>query len=486
MKKNIKLIIICAVVVVLLAGVAVFLKLTAPETEEEVKEEEVSSRLLYDKDPLSVATLTITNDSGTYELTRFGEGDEAIWGVMEFANLPVDGNVISNLVEKSATMTSQQLVVENPEDISIYGLDAPSAEVTVEFSDSAGTVKKLAIGNTTPDERQRYFMLDGEPKVYTALNSAVSCFLNDKHDVIARTVYSAKQAADENDTTNYTLINKLTIERPDLDYDFVIEYDKRQDDPDRITGNMSNHVLTSPVFRDINPDKSTDVISGIFGLTASNLGILNPDENDFETLGLNDPAAKFHFEINGGDTVDITVGVEAYDEDGSKMGRFVYVDGISIIYIFTEDSLPWLKVKPLDIVTTMIASHYIYDLDVFDIETADKKMSFSFTGNDSDTFAAKLDGKDIDTDRFRTFYQFILRIPSDELYFEETDAEPRLTITISSSTGQDVIEFIPDQNRKSVIRVNGKTSYKCAAAYVDRLIKNMELFENGEDIVSDW
>ncbi|MCH5192467.1 MAG: DUF4340 domain-containing protein [Oscillospiraceae bacterium] len=488
MKKNIKLIIICAVVVVLLAGVAVFLKLTAPEEEEETAEEEVTSQLLYEKDPLTLGLLTITNEYGTYELVRFGEGDEAMWGVPEYADLPVDGKVISNLVEKASTMTSQRAVTENPEDISIYGLDAPSAEVTAEFSDSAGTIKKLTIGNLTPDERQRYFMIDDDPTVYTALNSAVSCFTNDKHDVIARTVYTARQKKDENDTADYTRINKLTVRRPDLDYDFVIEYDKRQDDPDAMTGNSSRYVVTSPVKRDMNPDKAYDVTDKIFGLTASDLAVLRPEEKDFESLQLTDSdcAAKILFDIYGGDTVDITVGKEAVDEEGKKAGRFVYVDGIDIIYIFSEENLPWLKAKPMDVVTTMITSNYIYEVEIFDIEAAGKKMHFTFEGNDNKTFKVWLDGKEMDADKFRTLYQFILRAPSDELYFEDTDTEPAVTVTIKTGSVQDVIEFIPDKNRKAMIRLNGKMSYKCASAYIDRLIKNLELYENGQDIITDW
>lgn len=486
MKKNIKLIIICAVVVLLLAGMLVFLKLTAPEAEEEDTKEEVTSQLLYDKDPAALANLTITNEHGTYEVTRFGEGEEAVWGVIEYANLPVDGNVIKNLVEKASTMTSQRVVVEDPEDISIYGLDTPSAEVTAEFSDSAGTVRKLTIGNPTPDERQRYFMLDDDKTVYTAYNSAVNCFLNDKHDVIARVIYTARQSKNENDTTDYTRINKITVKRPDIDYDFVIEYDFRQDNPDLMTGNSSQYVVTSPVYRDLNPDKASDVTTSIFGLAAKDLAVLNPEENDFEVLGLNDPAARITFEINGGDVIDIAVGNEYHDEDGKKAGWFVHVDGIDIIYIFAEESLPWLTATPLDIVTTMITSNYVYDLDTFNIETADKDMRFTFEGNDAKTFAVKLNGSDVDADKFKTLYQFILKAPSDTLYFEETDAEPTATVTIKTGLGQDVIEFIPSDGRKSIIRLNGKSSYKCATAYVDRLIKNLELYENGQDIISDW
>jgi len=488
MKKNIRLIIIICIAALLLGGAVLALTLTAPEKEEEeAAEEEIKTSLLYDKAPEDLAKITIENDKDSYEVVRVGEGDDAKWTVMELVNLPLSGSVMTKLVDGASSLTAQQTVVDNPADISIYGLDKPSATVTAEFSDSAKTVKKLIIGNLTPEETKRYLMIEGDTKVYTVYNTVLSCFLEDKYALVSRTVYSARAAADENDTTDYTKINKLTISRPDIDYDIVIEYDTRLDDEDTMVANSSNYVMTEPVFRDLNPEKSSDITDSIFGLSAKDLAVVNPEENDFEVLGINAPAAEVTAEINGGDTVHLRIGDEYIDEDGKKAGRYVHAEGINIIYIFDEGSLPWLSVSPLDVVTTMYTSNYVYDLEGLKITADGRTLDFEISGAGADDFAVKLNGADADGDRFKTLYQFILRAPSSELYFEETEAEPSVTVEILTKSGEDdIIEFIPLGNRQAAVRLNGETVYKCAQAYVDRLAANSELYEKGEEIVENW
>ncbi len=487
MKKNIRLIIIICAVVLLLGGAAIALALTAPEDETEETEEEIKTSLLYDKAPKDLVRLTIENEKDSYEIFRVGESESPVFAVEELVNLPMSGTVMTRLIENAVSLTAQQTVTENPEDISIYGLDAPSAVFTAEFSDSAKTVKKVSVGNLTPDGTKRYLMIDGDTKVYTVYNNAVSGFLEDKYSLISKTVYSARTAKDENDTTDYTRINKLTISRADIDYDIVIKYDVRLDDEDVMVANSSNYVMSEPIFRDLNPEKSSEITDGIFGLTASDIAVLNPESSDFDALGISSPAAEITVEVNGGDVFRMKVGNDFINEDGKKTGRYVYVEGINIIYIFDNSSLPWLTLSPLDIVTTMYTSNYVYDLEKLEIAAEERTLSFDISGSDADDFAVKLNGSDTDADRFKTFYQFILRAPSDELYFEDVDTEPEVTVEIRTQKGKtDLIEFIPIGNRQAAVRLNGKTVYKCAQTYVDRLEENLELYENGEEIITNW
>ena len=104
--------------------------------------------------------------------------------------------------------------------------------------------------------------------------------------------------------THVVLDNKI-ITRSDLDYDFVIEYDTRLDDEDSMIANSSNHVITSPVFRELNPEKSTEVTDGLFSMQAIDLAVVNPNDEDYETCGITEPSAEVTFEINGGDTVNL-------------------------------------------------------------------------------------------------------------------------------------------------------------------------------------
>lgn len=488
MKKNIRIIIICLIAVLVLGGAAAALLLTAPEKEEETSSEpEETSRLMYDKNPSDISEITIENEHGTYRIQRVGDGDDIKWAIEGVSGLPISSDSLGNVIENAATLTAQQTVAEAPEDISIYGLDAPSAKVTTVFTDGSGTTNTLILGNEVPDGINRYFMLEGDNAVYTARKSDMQYFLNDKYDLVNKVIYKAKTAADENDTTDYTRINKMTISRKDLDYDVIIEYDVRQDDESIMTGNSTQYVMTSPAFRDLNPETSSEITSGIFGFTATDLGILNPTEEDIAECGLADPEATVKAEINGGDTLDLRIGDVCYDEDGGKLGRYVIADGINIIYVIDEASLPWLTFEPIRIVTTMFTGNYVFDLDSMNIKGENIDMNFTMTGSSDDDFEVKLDGNAVDKDKFKSFYQFILRAPSDDFCFEKTDAKPVLTIEINTKNGGgDVIEFIPWENRKSLVRLNGEVAYTCATAYVDRLIKNIDLYSSGEDIVTNW
>ncbi len=488
MKKNIKIIIICLIAVLVLGGAAAVLLLTAPEKEEETDTgDEETSHLMYDKNPSDISEITIENEHGTYKIQRVGEGDDIKWAIEGVSGLPISSESLGNVIENAATLTAQQTVVEAPEDISIYGLDAPSAKVTTVFTDSSGTTNTLILGNEVPDGINRYFMLEGDDTVYTARKSDMQYFLNDKYDLVNKVIYKAKTAADENDTTDYTRINKMTISRKDLDYDVVIEYDIRQEDDSIMTGNSTQYVMTSPAFRDLNPETSSEITSGIFGFTATDLGILNPTEEDAVKCGLADPEAIVKTEINGGDTLNFYIGDVCYDDDGSKLGRYVIADGINVIYVIDEASLPWLTFEPIRIVTTMFTGNYVFDLDSMNIKGENIDMNFTMTGSSDKDFEVKLNGNVVDKDKFKSFYQFILRAPSDDFCFEETDAEPVLTLEINTKNGGgDVIEFIPLENRKSLVKLNGKAAYTCATAYVDRLIENIDLYLNGEDIVINW
>lgn len=486
MKKNIRAIVIFGVIAVILAGLLILLTVTAPAEEEKADDTAPASKLLYDKNPKDISKLTVKNEYGEYEIIRIGEGDSATWTIMEIANMPMSSAQIGTLLESAGSVTSRKTVAEDPEDISIYGLTEPSAVVTAAFSDSANTVRTITVGNPTPDESMRYITVDGDTTVYAVYGSAVKCFLNDKNEVINKVVYTAKMAENAEDTTDYTQIKKITVKRSDLDYDFVVEYDVRLDDDSIITGNSSSYVVTSPVFRDLNPDKSSDFVGMIFGLTASGLGPLNPSEEELAACGIDESAARVTFEINGGDVIRLVIGNEYINEDGKKAGRYATVNDAPLIYIFDESSLPWLTAKPLDIVTNMITSNYVFTIRSMDITGSGVNMGFTMTGSSNDDFEVKLNGTEADKDKFKTFYQFILRMPSEEIYFEETDAEPIVSINIKTADGGDLIELLPAEGRKAIIRLNGKTVYKCALAYVDRLLDNIKLYENGEDIIDNW
>ncbi|MCM1577224.1 MAG: DUF4340 domain-containing protein [Ruminococcus sp.] len=482
MRSNIKLLIAAAVVLVLTAGVIIALTLTGNEGGDEPEETtaatEPLSRLLYEKSPEAVENVHIENSSGEYDIKKYGEG---VWAVTDFVGINHSKAGIDDVTEQAASVTSQQVAAEEAEDLSVYGLAEPAAKVTVTFSD--GSERKMHIGAESPSPGLTYMCFEGEKKVYAVNTSDIDIFLKDKFYFVAKTVYTARSPKDENDTTDYTKIDKITVSRKDIDYDIVIEYDVRQDSEELITGNSSSHVMTSPVRLDLNPDLSADVLSKIFGLTASQAAVVAPSEGIFANFGLDDPFAVISFEI-AGETFTLKVGDEFKGENG-ETGYFAYADGIDVIYIFDKADLPWVDIMPLDITMTMITSTYIYAIDTVDVETGGKKVHFDLSG-DADDFAVSGSEGDFTADNFKSFYQFFLRAPAEEIYLEDNTQPADVTVTVTSGDYTDTVEFIKSDSRMSVIRLNGKTSFRCRSAYTDRFIENLELLLSGQPLIETW
>lgn len=484
MKSNIKLLVICTAVIVILAAAIILLSLSGEEETdtdpaETTTSSETLSKLLYDKDPALIKSISVTNETGSYEIVKYSEDS---WFVSDFIGAPHSKAAVTDIRESAASLTSRQTAAENAEDMSVYGLDAPRARVISEFEN--GEKKELLIGADSPSAGLTYAALGGEKTVYAVNTADLDVFLNDRFYFLAKTVYTPKQPEDENDTENYTKINSITITRKDLDYDIVLEYDVRQDDPDAVYGNSSTHVMTSPVSLDLDPDKSYSLINGVFGLTADETAAVAPDEEMLAAFGLDDPYCEVYYDITGG-SLRLAAGAEYRDESGKPAGRYCIAEGIPIVYMFSYNKIPWAEVMPMDITMTMITSTYIYTIDTLETETQGKKTVFTLSGG-IDDFSVTCTDAEVTADSFKSFYQYILRAPAEELYLEECSDPADFTVTINHEYGTDKLEFINSDDRRSVIRLNGKTSFRCRTSYVNRLAENLDRLLGGEEILTSW
>jgi hypothetical protein len=443
-----------------------------------------SSRLVYDIDPAKIVSIFINNENGNYYIDRFNLDGSDIWSIEEYSSIPIDSSFIVGIMTNVATFTAARVVTDTPADISVYGLSAPRAEVITLFD--GGEVKSMLIGNPSPTAGETYVMLDGDDTVYTIADTNIARFLADKKEAILKTVYTPKQATSEEDTTPYARINEMTIDRSDLTYDIVIEYDKRKDDPDKIVSNQTIYRMTSPVTLDLDPDRAESTIGTVFSLTASAVTAVFPDEATLAEYGFDEPFGSVKFDIVGG-PFGMTFGNEIIGEDGTVTGRYCMVDDLDVIYEFTSDKLPWTTVKPLEITSSLITANYIFDLDGVSITGSGFDERFSQTGTSDDDFVVTHNGETVtDNQSYKDIYQFLLRAPAEELFLETVTDEPVLTVHIYGEGIDDTLEFINSDNRRTIIRYNGVTSFKIKTAYVNRLIDNIKLYKEGKPIVTTW
>ncbi|MDR0974194.1 MAG: DUF4340 domain-containing protein [Ruminococcus sp.] len=482
--------IIAGLAVLLVLGIAAAIVLINKPPEDSAPAEttaapaEVTSRLVYDIDPTKIMSILITNEKGFYEIARFDIEGQAVWSVEEYASLPLDNNFIISVMNSAAKFTAARIVTDTPSDLSTYGLESPRAEIVTLFE--GGVIKDLLIGNPSPMAGESYAMLKGENTLYTVTDTAIANLLEGKNSVISKNVYTPVQNPNPDPDIPETRINKMTIDRTDLPYDIVIEYDKRKADPERIVSNQTDYIMTSPVRLDLDPARSKATTDTVYSLVAAGVTEVFPDEAKLAEYGFDNPLGSVSIDIVAG-PFGMTFGDEYTDETGKVVGRYGMVEGRDVIYTFTSDVLPWTTIKPLDITSTIITANYIFDLSGVSITGSGFDEQFTLSGTSDDDFKVTHNGEAVtDTQAFKTFYQYLLRTPAEELYLEPTDAEPVLTVHIVGEDIDDKLEFITAEDRRTIIRFNDVVSFKCKTTFVDRLIDNIGLYNEGKPIITTW
>ena len=491
MQKKTRTLLIIGLFVVSMAIVLAILILTQPK--EEVEEDDSGSAgisiLGYNRD--DVATMTVHNATGEYTVRNGARG----FVIDDFDGLRQNSTIMAAMARCAAEMTAQALVEENAADLDKYGLseDNPVSRTDVVLRD--GTEYSLFVGNDTPEDNTRYVRVGGSNDVYTVLKSTSSYFLEDETEFLSLIVT-------EELTNNNTAptIDWMTVTRKDLDYDIRFEDDTKNYASDEVSM-ASSQVMIEPVYAYLDITNSNAVLYGIWGLTAADVACVHPTEEDFKEYGLDDPFCTVDYDAEL-QNYHLDIGnVAAYevDENGEPTSvpaqYYCYYRGIDVIYVFDSSEVPWATFMPIDILSSMMTSNYIYKLDHIDIEYfGDDPIKYHFDVDGDEEAAAvsgKVDGEEFDGEDFKIFYQFILRCPIDDLCFDDPPEDKliaKMDIIKKDGFG-DNLEFYDIGANRVAVKLNGTTSFSQPIGYLQVLRQNIEAFKNGakgDDLQIVW
>src|SRR6202050_3725229 len=94
--------------------------------------------------------------------------DSGKWRIVQPKNLAADPDTSSSLVSSLTSVTADKTIEDKATDISPYGLNHPTLDVTVTKKD--GTTSELLIGDDTPNSSGSYAKLPNDPRVFTVLS----------------------------------------------------------------------------------------------------------------------------------------------------------------------------------------------------------------------------------------------------------------------------------------------------------------------------
>lgn len=483
MNSKVKTILIFAVIVVVLGGVFLALKLTEPKDKDKNSSSSSSSMqsiLLYDKNEDVVSSVEITNETGSYTISK----KDSEFTVDGFDGLPLDQSYLQNIAKSVASITAKKIIEENPSDLGKYGLDKPTATAIVKFSDSANTEKKVYVGSEAPTEGTAYLSIDGEKAVYL-VDATQFTGLTYKKELTIEMTQLAKPESDD----KYPIVDEVTLERKDLAQPITLTYDSSLVEKDQTDFTYDKvHRMTSPIKSNVNVDLGTPFIRTMFGLTAKDVEKVHPTEDDLKNTGISDPTMTITLKSEG-KTHILKIGklVPKTDDRDSYSYYYGKYEGIDVIYKFEESTIPYQTVKAINMVSGLISDIYFTDLSKVEITTKDKTDILTF-GKDGDKATVKLNDKDINSEIVSSFYQYFLRSSVEEISLEKPQAEkPEVKIVLTTASGkQATYEYYNNGYRKGAIVIDGKPTFICSSSYIERMLSNIQQLENGEQIVQNW
>ncbi len=434
--------------------------------------------------PGTADTLTSVEISSEEKFTVYRKSEVtaeagAVYSIKGMEKLPINANLLSTVVKNGSELSASQLVEEDAAELAKYGLADPISEVTMTYSD--GTEFAFAVGDVSPMQADfTYVAVDGD--VYLVKSSLMSNYQKTADFFVSSKVL--EEPADE----DYPIVESIRIEREDLDYDIYLEYAYDEKEDDSTGGTAATHIMLEPRRAYLSVDKSADVTNGMFGLTASEIVKLFPTEAELAEAGLDEPFCTVTMECDDGNTYHLYFGDLYTEEDGTE-SFYMYFEGTEILYGMAKETAIWAVMQPGDITSSIIFGTYVWNIATLDVKADTESFAFSGTGEDSNSYVVTKNGEACETERFRTFYHFLLSIYGEELYLGELPSgDPEIAIHLTTQDGAEdyTVDFYRLDDLNAVVAVNGVPSYKIRSSCLNTIKKNMEIFDTEEAFIMTW
>lgn len=346
MKSKKKLLLLAAIAVVLLLVALIALTTTAPKEDSDTSTVEIIQILESSQD---ISYIDVSNETGAYRIVpdltgasstssaetaddaTSEETEEQLWQIEELAGTPQYQTKYTDMVTLMGDLEAESQL-ENPKDLVEYGLDQPSASVTVQYAD--GTDKTVQLGIQSPGDTGGYYCkLSDSDTIYVLSSVNAEKFLRRMLDYVDLTLvptlqtvnYDTSSDGTSSDSTEGTLeISNITITRNDLDAPVVFS-------------NTDNQLTRNGAQLDSTLEEQLRI--SFSDLMADSTVAIQPSEEQLTQYGFNQPTAVISYTVSGA-TYTVTVGAQV--EDAQTESYYIMRDGVDVVYTIGSSSLPWL------------------------------------------------------------------------------------------------------------------------------------------------
>jgi hypothetical protein len=419
-----------------------------------------------------VASVTVKNAGGEFTVTA---GDPPVLdGYSEYVS---DTYPLSRIISVSQALYSREVVADNPENLALFGLDAPLAEVRVRPVKGGDTV--IYVGNPAPDGYSVYVRKEGSPAVYLSNSSDTENYLKKVVDFFDPEI----SPAGEQEEGGMPPFERIVLGGAVRDGQETVVYKSEEEaDTKRVIANPLR-ISAGSVDAGLNMDKGWNALSPIFSLIADRVAAV-AGEQDLARYGLDKPYSTASVSGTLGQGLGgFSLRVSKPDAAGNV---YIRREGSDLVYEAAASKLPWLELGWFDLMNRMIILPFIDSVAAVEVVTPERTVSFTLSGEEDD-LKVNADGKEIETSRFRTYYQTLLYASYDE-YTTETippGETPFLQIRYHYRSGSpsDTVAFYATGSRRVLTSFNGAKPFYTHSIYTDRVLSDLDSLLAGNKVM---
>ena len=500
MKKSTKLV-SAVVVLAVLGGVYVGLNTYVSKEEKTESSEEESKTEVFSVKTDDIKSLEFIVDKK--EVT-FEKKDDS-WVKKDETAFPVNQTTLDSAASAIETVEADR-VLEDVEDLTEYGLDSPSNTVTVDTAD--GTTK-FNIGDENTSTNQYYISKDDDDStVYVVAADTVSPFMDSLYDyaqgedfptIDSSTVkkvqvsenkdsYVLEENSDgatwnvssdgssDKESADTTAAGNVTSGLGSFAFDQFVNYNAED---------LSQYGLDKP-YATITVDYQEEVKNDSTDSTESGENDSTASESDSESSDTTDTDSS----SEDADSKTTTVVVIYVGDEAGDGSRYVTIDNKQIYTMSTDTLSAVIDKTPSDLWSLIVNYLSVKNLDQLQVtygETTStvnvsRETSTDDNGNEKETTTYQLDGKEIESTTFTTFYNKLINMAGQkrltDAYTPAADPEMTAVFTDSDKNQTTVTFYTYDTNYYAA--VVGDKVFLVNKMTVKEMFNAYETMVNGE------
>lgn len=404
--------------------------------------------------PADINKIHVENSKGTFDVisetpvNESGETDATVYTIKGYEDFDLQAGIADEIASAASQLDFSKVISLDGKNSSDYGFDKPTSTITVYFDDDTSAI--IIIGDTAPQDAGVYIKFGNSDTVYFVTVDAVSAFSYGLTDMFSLTINDSASDTDNSQAKS------ITLGGTHLDKEIVIE-------PNTNSDISASYAMSAPVTGYASETASSNVEGDIRGLYATKVLMVNPSDAQLKELGLDNPYATIKAVYP-----DTTVELIAAKPDSEGTVNMMAKGG-NVVYQIGKDSVTWVEVTFDEMLSEYMLSPSMVSLSKMTVNDGKKDYEFVLSsttstktddeGNEttSTTTMVKCGGKEIDLDKFSTYFQNITLTTRADGDTENFSGNPVLSVTYNFTSGSsETVSFYSAGGERYIAVVNGK------------------------------